>query len=157
MFQVHQKVLKGGLNYSGESMNKKSSCWFKIGDTVRLKKSVAKARGMKDKNETVKISGFYTEVEGGVILDSYIDDFCSWNIEDLELVRWNLMTIAILIQDEYYSAHVETSLPANEAIVQSGGFFFSDASGIVSTPVMENESAWACYEHLSQTIALNQE
>ena len=57
---------------------------FKIGDIVRIKADVLKKRGDRRKPKIARIKTFYDDIQGGVILDRFIHDFRSWNVEDLE-------------------------------------------------------------------------
>lgn len=60
---------------------------MKIGDLVRLKPSVSKARGDQPVITQARIIGRYSDIKGGVILDAPIQGYRSWNVADLIVVR----------------------------------------------------------------------
>lgn len=55
---------------------------FKVGDEVKVV-------GERDDGNTAKIIDFYSDIPGGVRLDTPIDGFVSWNVADLRLVSRN--------------------------------------------------------------------
>jgi hypothetical protein len=58
---------------------------FKIGDTVKLKRSTVRheIQGVKS-YPTATITAFLDDVEGGIVLDRRIGCVRFWNVEDLE-------------------------------------------------------------------------
>jgi len=54
---------------------------FKVGDLVRLQKDISQSK------KTAKIVRFYTDIDGGVILDREIGGSKYWNIDCLDKVK----------------------------------------------------------------------
>ena len=57
---------------------------MKKGTVVRLKR---KLRGKRNHKRTAVNVGFYRDIEGGVILDTPLEGFWSWNVRDLEVAK----------------------------------------------------------------------
>lgn len=57
---------------------------MKISDKVRLKRDVWCCMGNIGRRPVAKIRELYLDIPGGVILDTRIGGFYSWNVEDLE-------------------------------------------------------------------------
>ena len=71
----------------GKDMSESIMNTFAIGDSVRIKRSSRKRRGDSGRRGVARIQGFYSDVEGGVFLDTALDGFVSWNVLDLERVE----------------------------------------------------------------------
>ena len=69
----------------GVEFSERSEC----GMNDKLQRLVGRTVRLKGKSAIAKIERIYSDIEGGVRLDSELDGFKSWNIEDLEVLPAN--------------------------------------------------------------------